>query len=132
MGSLWARDAGDVARRLLARDGAEHIELVGERAGFKFSVAWCHRECMEDKGPRGFLVEFAAWGEDPLYAQVHGWGGGEPLYFVMHGREIPPGEVHEQVDIRGGMWREDGEPLAVPDGTPLVTQRTFTFEELGL
>jgi hypothetical protein len=123
---LWAADVVDVSRRLLGRDGIWHVEPVGTLRGNRFSLAFCHRDCMDNKDPRAIVID-----KPGLFTNILGGGGGG-LYFLIGDRAVPPGEVWETQHLQEDMVSAAGVPLAALPGTPLVVHRTFTFKELGL
>lgn len=123
--TLWAQDPPDVARRLLAKDGIEHIQLVGARDGFRFSLGY--RDTFGGEySDKAVLIEL-----EGVYSSVHGCGGG-PLWFINQDPTVPNGEVHDHVEIANDMVDEGGEWLELPIDTPRYARRVFTFEELGL
>ena len=114
--TLWARDPLRVAARLLESDGIKLAPVFNEEY-FSFLIGYSNSESV-----KAFAVELK-----DHYVQVHGWGGGTPLYFIIKDTHVPPNEVHETYELQADMDLDNR-----PADTPLVGRRVFSFKELGI
>jgi len=123
--TLWAQNPPDVARRLLAKDGIQYIQLVGSRDGLQFSLGY-RDEFGGEYSDKAALLEL-----EGVYSSVHGCSG-VALWFIIREPRVPDGEVHDHVEITSDMVDAVGERVENPIGTPRCVRRVFTFEDLGI
>jgi len=82
--TLWAQNPPDVARRLLAKDGIQYIQLIGSRDGLQFSLGY-RDEFGGEYSDKAVLIEL-----EGMYSSVYGCSG-VALWFIIREPRVPDG-----------------------------------------